>query len=132
MKRHGFFLNYFCSIALVDFIRFDGIRSIAEVLFKSGRLRSESSAQTKHPSIHSGVDFINILHSQFSYQFLAPKISTRNTAFVQNFGDKNALSYKKRACKKLMKLTVGFKLCISYCQYNIFQLFLNQYVRVAT
>jgi len=80
----------------------------------------------------AGVDFINILHTQFSYKILAPKISTQNTAFVQNFGDKNALLYEKRARKKLMKLTVGFKLCISYCQYNIFQLFLNQYVHVAT
>jgi len=55
----------------------------------------------------AGVNFINILREQFSYEILAPKISTQNTAFVQNFGDKNVLSYKKRACKKLMKLTAG-------------------------
>jgi hypothetical protein len=33
------------------------------------------------------------------------KFLTKNTAFIQNFGGKNALSYEKRAGKMLMKLT---------------------------
>ncbi len=52
-----------------------------------------------------GVDFINILRTQFSYEILAPKISTQSTAYVQNFGNKNSLSYEKRTRKTLMKLT---------------------------
>jgi len=48
-----------------------------------------------------GVNFINILRTQFLYEILAPKISTQNTAYIQNFGDKNSLSYEKRARKKV-------------------------------
>jgi len=48
-------------------------------------------------SLCAGVDFINILRAQFLYKILVPKISTQNTALVQNLGDKNALSYEKRA-----------------------------------
>jgi hypothetical protein len=53
------------------------------------------------------VDFINILHAQFSYKILAPKNSTQSTAYVQNFGNKNSLLYEKCARKTLMKLTAG-------------------------
>jgi len=54
-----------------------------------------------------GVDFINILRGQFSYEILAPKISTQSTAYIQNFGDKNLLTYEKCARKTLMKLMEG-------------------------
>jgi len=56
---------------------------------------------------NQGVDFINILRAQFLYEILAPTNSTPSTAYVQNFGNKNSFSYKKRARKTLMKLTEG-------------------------
>jgi len=34
------------------------------------------------------VNFINLLRTQFLYKILAPKISTQNPAFVQNFVNK--------------------------------------------
>jgi hypothetical protein len=43
----------------------------------------------------------------FRTKFWRQKFQTQNTAFVQNFGAKNALWYKKRARKTLMKLTPG-------------------------
>ncbi len=46
------------------------------------------------------VNFINILRAQFGTN----KFLTQNTAFV-TFGSK--ILYKKRACKTLMKLTLG-------------------------
>jgi hypothetical protein len=45
--------------------------------------------------------------SGFRTKFWRQKFQTQNTAFVQNFGTKNALSYKKREHKMLMKLTPG-------------------------
>ena len=52
-----------------------------------------------------GVNFINILCARFSYEILAPKISTQSTAYVQNFGNKNSPSYEKCTHLMLMKLT---------------------------
>jgi len=41
----------------------------------------------------------------FRTKFWCKNFQTQNTAFVQNFGAKNALSYKKCTHKMLMKLT---------------------------
>ncbi len=43
----------------------------------------------------------------FRTKYWRQKFQTQNTAFVQNFSPKNALLYKKRVCKTLMKLTHG-------------------------
>ncbi len=79
------------------------------------RLRTPFMIQTFMPStlfvftswisfvMPPGIRFINILCPQLLYEILAPKISTQNTAFVQNFGN------KKRERKMLMKLTAGIK-----------------------
>jgi len=45
-------------------------------------------------------------HQHFTRAFFVQNFAEQRT-FVQNFGAKNALSYKKRACKMLMKLTPG-------------------------
>jgi hypothetical protein len=67
-----------------------------------------------------GVDFINILRAQFLDEILAPKISTQSTGYVQNFGDKNSLSYEKRERKKLMKLTAGSLSFLFVCLFSLF------------
>jgi len=69
-----------------------------------------------------GVDFINILRARFLYEILAPKISTQSTGYVQKFGNKNSLSYKKRASKKLMKLTAGSQSFPFVCLFSLFWL----------
>jgi len=43
----------------------------------------------------------------FRTKYWCQKFQTQNTAFVQKFGAKNALLYKKCVCKTLMKLTHG-------------------------
>jgi len=50
------------------------------------------------------VNFIYVFGVQFWNKILALKFQTQNTAFVRNFGIKNSLLYKKRACRMLMKL----------------------------
>ncbi len=42
----------------------------------------------------------------FRTKFWRQKFQTQNTAFVQNFGAQNVLSYKKCICKMLMKFPI--------------------------
>ncbi len=56
---------------------------------------------------NTGVNFINIFHALFCRYFSAKNYKAVWSTFVQNFGAKNALLYKKCARKKLMKLTTG-------------------------
>jgi len=50
------------------------------------------------------VNFINVLHTRFSYKIFGAKISNPKASFVV-FGTK--ISYKKCVQKTLMKLTIG-------------------------
>ncbi len=58
------------------------------------------------------VNFINVLHTRFSYKIFGAKISNSKASFVLNFGAKNALLYEKRKCKTLMKLTIGIEVSV--------------------
>jgi len=54
----------------------------------------------------AGINFINVLGTRFLYEILVPKISKPNVTREKLL---NLLSYEKRACKMLMKLTPGFQ-----------------------
>jgi hypothetical protein len=54
----------------------------------------------------------------FVQNFGSKNYKAAQSAFLQNFGTKNTLSDKKRACKMLMKLTLGrYIQCFFYPHY---------------
>jgi len=64
----------------------------------------------------------------FCTKFLAPKISNPKASFVQNLGKKNALPYKKRTRKMLVKLISGFP-CCSLRIHSFYILWVTNYQR---
>jgi len=63
----------------------------------------------------TGVNFINVLRARFSYKILALKITKpKVTRASCSKAFSEGLSYEKRACKMLMKLTQGETLCTSF------------------
>ncbi len=76
-------------------------------MFSRGETESSSMSECMYTHVniaYPGVNFINVLHAQYSYKILMPKITKPNV-----FREKmlNSLSYEKGGQKMLMKLTTG-------------------------